>query len=219
MWRSCWPSPGRAAASAAGAGAGDGRGAAAAAPEPALLDRRRLRCGRSGSAAVPPVLADPVQFEQVLLNLCLNARDAIGEHGTIRLRIGHAPAWGTAPPAACGWMAAAGWLRGGRRRPRHDAGRGRPDVRALLHDQGDRPRHRHGPGDGAWDRARPRRPHPGEHGAGAGHLPRAAAGRRGHERDGPPGAPARGDDDHPAAARARAAGGGRADGQRLHAGT
>ena len=47
-----------------------------------------------GSAAVPPVLADPVQFEQVLLNLCLNARDAIGEHGTIRLRIVHAPAWG-----------------------------------------------------------------------------------------------------------------------------
>ena len=42
----------------------------------------------------PPVLADPVQFEQVLLNLCLNARDAIGEHGTIRLRIVHAPAWG-----------------------------------------------------------------------------------------------------------------------------
>jgi PAS domain S-box-containing protein len=47
-----------------------------------------------GNAAVPPVLADPVQFEQVLLNLCLNARDAIGEHGTIRLRIVHAPAWG-----------------------------------------------------------------------------------------------------------------------------
>ena len=47
-----------------------------------------------GSAAVPPVLADPVQFEQVLLNLCLNARDAIGEHGTIRLRIVHSPAWG-----------------------------------------------------------------------------------------------------------------------------
>ncbi|HZN47907.1 MAG TPA: PAS domain S-box protein [Ramlibacter sp.] len=47
-----------------------------------------------GSAAAPPVLADPVQFEQVLLNLCLNARDAIGEHGTIRLRIVHAPAWG-----------------------------------------------------------------------------------------------------------------------------
>lgn len=46
------------------------------------------------AAAVPPVLADPVQFEQVLLNLCLNARDAIGEHGTIRLGVGHAAASG-----------------------------------------------------------------------------------------------------------------------------
>jgi PAS domain S-box-containing protein len=46
------------------------------------------------TAAGSPVLADPVQFEQVLLNLCINARDAIGEHGTIRLRIVHAPAWG-----------------------------------------------------------------------------------------------------------------------------
>ena len=42
--------------------------------------------------AVPPVVADPIQFEQVLLNLCLNARDAIGEHGTIRVRIGHSKA-------------------------------------------------------------------------------------------------------------------------------
>jgi len=47
-----------------------------------------------GAAAASPVLADPVQFEQVLLNLCINARDAIGEHGTIRVRIVHAPAWG-----------------------------------------------------------------------------------------------------------------------------
>jgi CheY-like chemotaxis protein len=46
------------------------------------------------TATPPPVLADPVQFEQALLNLCLNARDAIGEQGTIRLRIVHAPAWG-----------------------------------------------------------------------------------------------------------------------------
>jgi PAS domain S-box-containing protein len=38
---------------------------------------------------VPPVVADPVQFEQVLLNLCLNARDAIGAYGTIRVRTGH----------------------------------------------------------------------------------------------------------------------------------
>jgi PAS domain S-box-containing protein len=43
--------------------------------------------GAATSAGVPPVFADPVQFQQVLLNLCINARDAIGERGTIRLRI------------------------------------------------------------------------------------------------------------------------------------
>jgi PAS domain S-box-containing protein len=38
--------------------------------------------------------ADPVQLEQVLLNLCINARDAIAEHGWIRVRL---------QPAAGGW--------------------------------------------------------------------------------------------------------------------
>jgi len=40
----------------------------------------------------PAVLIDPVQFEQVLLNLCINARDAIHASGTIRLgsRVLHA---------------------------------------------------------------------------------------------------------------------------------
>jgi PAS domain S-box-containing protein len=50
--------------------------------------------------AVPPVVADPVQFEQVLLNLCLNARDAIGAYGTIRLRIGESLLTGHC--ASCG---------------------------------------------------------------------------------------------------------------------
>ena len=43
---------------------------------------------------LPPVLADPVQLEQVLFNLCLNARDAIRDHGTIGVRIGHSAAPG-----------------------------------------------------------------------------------------------------------------------------
>jgi PAS domain S-box-containing protein len=55
---------------------------------------------------LPPVLADPVQFEQVLLNLCINARDAIAEHGTIRLRLGHSGAIGHC--ASC-----SAWLDGG----------------------------------------------------------------------------------------------------------
>ncbi|NPC56326.1 PAS domain-containing hybrid sensor histidine kinase/response regulator [Caenimonas soli] len=44
--------------------------------------------------AVPPVVADPVQLEQVLFNLCINARDAIHGHGTIRVRIGYSAASG-----------------------------------------------------------------------------------------------------------------------------
>jgi len=36
---------------------------------------------------VPQVLADPVQCEQVLLNLCINARDAIVGAGTIRVAL------------------------------------------------------------------------------------------------------------------------------------
>jgi len=35
--------------------------------------------------ATPPVLADPIQIEQVLFNLCINARDAIVDAGSIRI--------------------------------------------------------------------------------------------------------------------------------------
>jgi len=39
------------------------------------------------TAEVPPVLLDPVQVEQVLLNLCINARDAMSGAGEIRVRV------------------------------------------------------------------------------------------------------------------------------------
>lgn len=35
----------------------------------------------------PPVQADPVQIDQVLANLVINARDAVGERGTIRIGV------------------------------------------------------------------------------------------------------------------------------------
>ncbi|MEJ7928568.1 PAS domain S-box protein [Ramlibacter sp. AN1015] len=58
--------------------------------------------------ALPTVQADAVQLEQVLMNLCLNARDAIGQHGTIRVSIGRAgPARHC---ASCGaWLEANRW--------------------------------------------------------------------------------------------------------------
>ena len=46
--------------------------------------------GDKSNAGAPFVVADPVQFEQVLLNLCINARDAVADQGTIRMRIRHA---------------------------------------------------------------------------------------------------------------------------------
>ena len=36
-------------------------------------------------AGLPPVLIDPVQFDQVLLNLCINARDAMQDSGHIEI--------------------------------------------------------------------------------------------------------------------------------------
>ncbi|MBK0392823.1 hybrid sensor histidine kinase/response regulator [Ramlibacter algicola] len=61
-----------------------------------------LDCGSCADVQLdlPHVLVDPVQFEQVLLNLLLNARDAIDGHGTIQMDVGCAPASG--PCASCG---------------------------------------------------------------------------------------------------------------------
>ena len=36
---------------------------------------------------VPPVLLDPVQLDQILMNLCINARDAMGGVGAIRVSV------------------------------------------------------------------------------------------------------------------------------------
>jgi PAS domain S-box-containing protein len=41
----------------------------------------------SAAAALPPIMADPVQIEQILLNLCINARDAMGGAGTLQVRV------------------------------------------------------------------------------------------------------------------------------------
>jgi len=45
--------------------------------------------------AAPAVRSDPVQLEQVLMNLCINARDAMAGHGTLEVRLRSMEATGT----------------------------------------------------------------------------------------------------------------------------
>jgi PAS domain S-box-containing protein len=59
---------------------------------------------------LPPVSADAVQVEQVLFNLCINARDAIDGHGGIRVSLGVADAAGL-HCSSCGNAVGAGrWV-------------------------------------------------------------------------------------------------------------
>jgi two-component system sensor kinase FixL len=43
-------------------------------------EQRRVRLTLLADPALPPVQGDPVQLQQVLLNLLLNAMDALGDH-------------------------------------------------------------------------------------------------------------------------------------------
>ena len=50
------------------------------------IDRPGIRIVQALQPDLPPALIDPAQLELALLNLCVNARDAMGDVGTIRLR-------------------------------------------------------------------------------------------------------------------------------------
>lgn len=47
-----------------------------------------LECHIQIAGETPPVMLDPVQVEQVLMNLCINARDAMGGSGRIEVGLG-----------------------------------------------------------------------------------------------------------------------------------
>ena len=99
---------------------------------------------------VPQVCADKGQFEQVVMNLVVNARDAMPNGGTLTLTtdVVEVGAGDAADLPAGRWVVLLG------RRYRHGNPRGRPgaSLRAVLHDEGTRSRHRPRPVDGVWHR-------------------------------------------------------------------
>ncbi len=58
---------------------------------PASIELDNLQADAEPEEASSPIEADAVQLEQVLFNLCINARDAIDGSGQIRVRVQDAP--------------------------------------------------------------------------------------------------------------------------------
>ena len=109
---------------------------AASCPEDVLLSLSLCR----GEA---PVLADPAQIEQILLNLAFNARDAMPSGGELRISTAvetiDGPTRGRPRHAPPGTYVVLGVADSGHgHRARHP----RQDLRALLHDQAEGARYR-----------------------------------------------------------------------------
>ena len=133
-----------------------------------------------------PVMADPTQLELAVLNLAINARDAMAGGGTLYFETRKVRVADDAEMEDGDYIE----LVDSRHRHRHAArGRG-ARVRAFLHHQGSRQGHRARPVDGLWrrapvgrDRADRKRPGRGDHGQ-ALLPPRRAPRRRCRRRQG-----------------------------------
>jgi PAS domain S-box-containing protein len=105
------------------------------------------------------VFMDPTQVDQVLVNLCVNARDAIDDVGKISIEtdtVSFDQAYCAKPRLPTGRFRVA---VGQRRRLRHESGNGGKDFRAVFHHQANRQGHRSGVGHGVRHRQTERRLH------------------------------------------------------------
>jgi len=130
------------------------------------------------------VEGDPAQIHQVVLNLGLNAIRACAARRRPADHPGRGDRSRTDP---------AGGAHRARHRLRHGRRPAGADLRAVLHHQADRRRHRAGPGHGAFGGDQGRRPDRGAKRAGPGHqLPHPAALRHRPDAPGPGGGAAYG---------------------------
>ena len=105
-----------------------------------------------------PVKVDVSQFEQVIVNLAVNARDAMPDGGKLTVRTANVTTEEAAQLSYKG-MPAADYVPDRRHRHRHRHSRRyrRQDLRAVLLDQGSRQGHRARPVDGLRHRQADRR--------------------------------------------------------------
>ena len=119
-----------------------------AAHDPAGCSARTSSWSSSPAPRPGRILADPAELERALLNMVINARDAMPDGGRIEFST---KVMGADAPR----VVAGGGPHGVGQRGRDGAGDGRALLRALLHHQGP------GPGDGPGSGRRARHGHPG----------------------------------------------------------